>query len=167
MPAVLGDWIGARGAGCWLAKAKPVDTVVADVQSVEGCISSELLELLALLPCRPCQECAGASGCVGKIEARLSPNCLDMASAPAANGHPTAHVSGSRASLDVFSPKSRSAPHCRGCVQSGSLAGTVPSAGSEHQGLHVVAVSLNKAACPGSHVSCLMQVVLQCRHPLQ
>lgn len=25
----------------WLAKAKPVDTVVADVQSVEGCISSE------------------------------------------------------------------------------------------------------------------------------
>lgn len=29
MPAVLGDRIGARGAGCWLAKAKPVDTVVA------------------------------------------------------------------------------------------------------------------------------------------
>lgn len=48
-----------------------------------------------------------------------------------------------------------------------SLAGTVPGAGSEHQGLHVVAVSLNKAARPGSHVSCLMQVVLQCRHPLQ
>lgn len=66
MPAVLGDWIGARGAGCWLAKAKPVDTVVADVQSVEGCISSELLELLALpaLPgmCRSAWVCGENRG---------------------------------------------------------------------------------------------------------
>lgn len=71
MPAVLGEWIGARGAECWLAKAKPVDTVVAGVQSVEGCISSEdsrfagpSLPKLALA-C-PGWEDAGASGCVGK-----------------------------------------------------------------------------------------------------
>lgn len=100
---------------------------------------------------------------MGKIEARRSPNCLDMASAPAANGLPTAHVSGSRASLDLSSPGA-------GALATAvvfSLAGTIPSASSEYQGLHVVAVSLNKAARPGSHVSCLMQVVLQCRHPLQ
>lgn len=96
MPAVLGDRIGARGAGCWLAKAKPVDTVVAGRAVGRSLHLLGGLEVLGACPARNAQE---RSGCVGKIEARLSPNCLDMASPPAANWHPTAHVSGSRASF--------------------------------------------------------------------
>lgn len=104
-------------AGCRLAKAKPVDTVVADGRAVGRRVhllgGLEGAGTVALLGMR-----RSKSGCVGKIEARPSPNCLNMASPSAANWHPTAHVSGSRASFGNSVPQEspRSLPPA-GCAR--------------------------------------------------
>lgn len=105
-------------AGCRLAKAKPVDTVVADGRAV-----GRRVHLLGGLEGAGTVALPGMrrrkSGCVGKIEARPSPNCLDMASPSVANWQPTAHVSGSRASFGNSVPQeARITPVCRLCTQS-------------------------------------------------
>lgn len=100
------------------------------------------LEVWALLePARNVQE---QSGCVGKIEARLSPNCLNIASPSAANWHPTAHVSGSQASFWISLLRGPDHPSL-------PVVCTLPCKGSEHgrtKGPHVVAVSLPRRGSP-------------------